>query len=112
MAGIWCGSPRRRVSVRRRWRRFSNPFVCSPTFRVSSQSLPASATPRVLVTLESPEYLPQYLNHSDHQAVGGAARAPAVPHWITSAGVLTALCSWCEYQQGITGLMVVKPMLR
>jgi len=28
----------------------------------------------VLVTLESPEYLPQYLNHADHQAVGVTLR--------------------------------------
>lgn len=32
------------------------------------------ATHGVLVTLESAEYLPQYLNHSDHQAVGGTLR--------------------------------------
>ena len=32
------------------------------------------ATHGVLVTLESPEYLPQYLNHSDHQAVGVTLR--------------------------------------
>jgi len=32
------------------------------------------ATHGVLVTLESAEYLPQYLNHSDHQAVGVVLR--------------------------------------
>jgi len=32
------------------------------------------ATRGVLVTLESAEYLPQYLNHSDHQAVGVVLR--------------------------------------
>ena len=32
------------------------------------------ATHGVLVTLESPECLPQYLNHSDHQAVGVTLR--------------------------------------
>ena len=35
-----------------------------------------SATHGVLVTLESPEYLPQYLNHSDHQAVCSWVRIP------------------------------------
>ena len=32
------------------------------------------ATHGVLVTLESPECLPQYLNHSDHQALGVTLR--------------------------------------
>ena len=32
------------------------------------------ATHGVLVTLESAEYLPLYLNHSDHQAVGVTLR--------------------------------------
>ena len=32
------------------------------------------ATHGVLVTLESPECLPQYLNHADHQAVGVTLR--------------------------------------
>lgn len=32
------------------------------------------ATHGVLVTLQSAEYLPQYLNHSDHQAVGVTLR--------------------------------------
>ena len=58
----------------------SNPFVCSPPSGVVAISAGKNITgrawcnPRGAGDAGIPEYLPQYLNHSDHQAVGVTLR--------------------------------------